>query len=85
MTTTGNMGLDALADAIAERVLARMNDSKPARLMTVEQAAVYVGRTPRAMRHLIATKSIPVVREGRSVHFERDALDRWVELRQTKG
>jgi hypothetical protein len=45
--TTGNAGLDALADAIAERVVARLQAGKdPERLMTVPEAAKYLGRTP---------------------------------------
>jgi excisionase family DNA binding protein len=83
--TTGNLGLDALADAIAERVIARMQANKPERLMTIPEAATYLGRTARAVRHLIATRALPVVREGRSVHLDRNELDRWIELRQWRG
>ena len=81
MSTTGNIGLDALADAIADRVIARMQAGQPERLLTVEEAAKYLGRSARAVRHLIATKALPVVREGRSVHLDRHELDRWIELR----
>lgn len=82
--TTGNVGLDALADAIAERVIARIQANKPERLMTISEAATYLGRTARAVRHLISTKALPVVREGRSVHLDRNELDRWIELRQSR-
>jgi excisionase family DNA binding protein len=84
--TTGNAGLDALADSIAERVIARMrNSNEPERLMTVPEAARYLGRTPRAVRHLISTGALPSVREGRSVHLDRQELDRWIKLRQAKS
>jgi excisionase family DNA binding protein len=84
--TTGNLGLDALADAIAERVVARLQSGKdPERLMTVPEAAKYLGRTPRAIRHLISTGALPSVREGRSVHLDRNELDRWIELRQGRA
>jgi exonuclease I len=33
--STGNSGLDALADAIAERVLARLHQSEQPRLLSV--------------------------------------------------
>jgi excisionase family DNA binding protein len=84
--TTGSLGLDALADAIAERVAARLQSGKDSeRLMTVPAAARYLGRTPRAVRHLIATGALPSVREGRSVHLDRHELDRWIELRQGRS
>jgi excisionase family DNA binding protein len=83
--STGNSGLDLLADAIAGRVMARMLADKPEPLLTVEEAAKYLGRTARAVRHLIATGSLPVVREGRSIRLDRRELDRSIELRQSRG
>jgi excisionase family DNA binding protein len=81
--TTGNLGLDALADAIADRVFARLHRSEGSRLLSVNEAAVYIGRTPKAMRHMIANSAIPAVREGSRVHLDRSDLDRWVEMRKT--
>ena len=85
MTTTGNLGLDALADAIAERVLARLNQSQEPRLLRVDEAAKYIGRTPKALRHLIANGAVPAVREGGRLHLDRGDLDRWIELRKVRG
>ena len=85
MTTTSNLGLDALADAIAERVLARLNQSQEPRLLTVDEAAKYVGRTPKALRHLIANGAVPAVRERGRLHLDRGDLDRWIELRKLRG
>lgn len=81
---TGNAGLDALADAIAERVAARLNQSEAPRLLNVNDAAGYIGRTPKALRHMIAEGAIPAVREGSRVHLDRADLDRWVEMRKTR-
>ena len=83
--TTGNLGLDALADAIAERVFARLNRGQESRLLSVNEAAAYIGRTPKAIRHMIASGALPAVREGGRVHLDRADLDRWVELRKTKS
>jgi excisionase family DNA binding protein len=86
MTTTGNMGLDALADAIAERVIARMNDGKAAkRLMTVKEAAAYMALSDRALWHLISSAQIAVVRNGRSVRLETSMVDAWIDLRNSRG
>jgi len=64
MNSTGNAGLDALADAIASRVVARLQQSQDSRLLSVREAAEYLGRTEKALRHMIANGIIPPVREG---------------------
>lgn len=85
MPTTGNPGLDALADAIAERILARIHQTQQPRLLTVNEASAYLGRTPKAVRHMIANGNIPVVREGSRVHLDRADLDRWVAMRKVQS
>lgn len=84
MSTTGNPGLDALADAIAERILARLHQTEQPRLLSVDEAAAYIGRTSKALRHMIASGAMPAVREGARVHLDRADLDRWVEMRKTQ-
>ena len=83
--STGNLGLDALADAIAERVLARLHSAEDPRLLSVNEAAAYIGRTPKALRHMIASGAIPAVREGSRVHLDRADLDRWVDMRKFRS
>ncbi|MGO9012085.1 MAG: helix-turn-helix domain-containing protein [Bryobacteraceae bacterium] len=83
VTSTGNAGLDLLADAIAARVAARLSQFQEPRLLSVREAACYLGRTPKAVRHLIASGAIPAVREGSRVHLDRADLDRWVAMRKT--
>ena len=83
--TTGNVGLDILADAIAARVAAYLCQSQVPRLMTVNEGAVYIGRTPKALRHMIASRAIPVVRDGARIHLDRSDLDHWIEMRKTKS
>jgi excisionase family DNA binding protein len=82
MNSTGNLGLDALADAIAVRVAARLNQSTAPRLMNVSEAAAYIGRSEKALRHMIASGSIPCVRDGSRVQLDRVDVDRWVEMRK---
>ena len=84
MPTTGNPGLDGLVDAIADRILARLHQTEQPRLLSVDEAATYLGRTPKALRHMIANGIIPAVREGSRVHLDRADLDRWVEMRKTQ-
>jgi excisionase family DNA binding protein len=48
-------------------------------LLEVPQAGDYIGRTVRAIEHMIASKELPVVRRGRRVHLHRRDLDAWIE------
>jgi excisionase family DNA binding protein len=77
--------LDALADAIAERVLARIRQDEEPRLLSVNEAAAYIGRTSKALRHLIAIGTIPAIREGSRIHLDRADLDRWIEMRKFRA
>jgi len=86
MTSTGNQGLDAFADAIAERVVQRLTaaqERNKTRLLDVAAAAEYIGRSPSALRHLIARGAIPCVRRDGRVQVDRQDLDNWLELGKT--
>lgn len=88
MTSTGNAALDVLADSIAERVyqrLAAVMGGNRGRLLDVPAAAEYIGRTPSALRHLIAKGAIPCVRRDGRVQLDRQDLDNWLELGKTRG
>jgi Helix-turn-helix domain len=79
--STGNFGLDALVDCIAARVAARLLAAQPAqRLMDVKLAAEYIGRSPAALRHMIAKALIPSVRRDGRVYCDRKDLDQWIEI-----
>lgn len=72
----------ALAVQIAARInpqIQRRNGPAPTRLLTVKEAAAYIGRTEQALQHLIHRREIVVVRKGRRVHLDRNDLDRWIE------
>ncbi len=51
----------------------------PQMLFTVPQAAIYLGRTTKALQHMIADGKLPLVRDGRKVQLHRADLDRWIE------
>jgi excisionase family DNA binding protein len=72
----------ALAVELAARINPQPERSKPPlikRLLTVREAAAYIGRTEQALQHLIHKRQILVVRRGRRVHLDRNDLDRWIE------
>ena len=73
-----------LASQLAAKILPQIHNgngkSKAApRLLTVKDAAAYIGRTEQAVQHLIHRRELVVVRRGRRVHLDRGDLDRWIE------
>jgi excisionase family DNA binding protein len=50
------------------------------RLYTIAEAAVYLGRSPWAVRSLIWTGKLPAVRDGKRVLVDIHDLDRWIEV-----
>jgi excisionase family DNA binding protein len=84
--------LDALIDALAERVAVKVAERtqqgsapvKP-RLLTVEQAAVYIGRTKEAVQHMISSSKLPSVRSDRRVFVDVLDLDAWIQDNKQRG
>jgi excisionase family DNA binding protein len=65
---------------IVKKQLAQLaNENPQPALLTVKQAAVYLGRSEQAVQHLIFQKELPVVRMGRRVHLDRRDLDAFIE------
>lgn len=49
------------------------------RLMTVPDAASYLGLSEAALRTLMYRRGIPFVKNGRSVRLDRKTLDQWID------
>jgi len=85
--------LDALIDALADRVAARVraeligdhSEAVRPRLLTVEQAGSYLGRSKEAVEHMIASAKIPTVRIDRRVFIDVRDLDRLIEDSKVTG
>ena len=79
--------IDAFAERVAEKVRVRIDQEGTAavkpRLLTVEQAATYLGRTLEAVQHLIAAAKVRVVRTDRRVFLDVRDLERWIEENKT--
>ena len=80
--------IDALLDALAEHIVERLNGrlASPGgngtirpRLLTVQEAAAYLGRTKGSIQHVVADGGLPVVRFDRRVFLDIQDLDRWIE------
>lgn len=56
-----------------------MNDVQPVRgrLLTTREACTFLGMPQSRLRRLVASKKIPVIRDGRLGFYERD-LEEWI-------
>jgi excisionase family DNA binding protein len=45
----------------------------------VSQAAGYLGLAPKTLYRLAEEKRIPHIRKGRTIFFDRLALDKWMQ------
>lgn len=76
---------DQFVEAIASRVAEKLAGEKPAalgRLMSIEDAATYLGKSKSAVRSDIAIGTIPascVRRINRRVMLDRRELDKWLD------
>ena len=72
--------LDELADALADRLVARLQGGDEDRWMETAEAAHYIGRSPAALHKLTAARAIPFSQDGprAKCYFRRSALDRWM-------
>lgn len=87
MTTDTNLNtiLNAVSDLIAAHSSKRLAESGreagkvQQRLFTVEDAAIYLGRTKKAVQHLIASGKLRTVKCDHRVFLDRKDLDEWIE------
>ncbi len=56
-----------------------------ARYMTLREAAAYLSLTEKALRRRVERRQIPFTRIGRSVRFDRRALDRLMQREAVDG
>lgn len=54
-------------------------------LIDIKEASRFLTIKESQIRHLVFTKSIPVVRVGRLVRFEKDELVKWVKSLREGG
>jgi excisionase family DNA binding protein len=55
------------------------------RLLTVKQAAQYLGRSEASVQHLIAKGTLRTFRADRRVQLDVQDLDRWIADHKHKG
>lgn len=82
-----DFNIDSLIQNFAKRLAAQVrvelagNALSPLqpRLLTVEQAAIYMGRSEEAMQHMVANGKVPTVRIDRRVFVDVHDLETLIE------
>jgi excisionase family DNA binding protein len=86
MSEPNEFNFDRLLETLAEKLAAKLSQEPSRlypRLMTIDQAAVYLGRTREAVQHLVASGKVPTVRADRRVFLDRNDLDKWIDDNKT--
>ncbi len=86
MSEINDLTFDRLLEALAEKLAGKLSQEPSRlfpRLLTIDQAAVYLGRTREAVQHLVSSGKVPTVRADRRVFLDRNDLDRWIDDNKT--
>ena len=87
MNTDANLDslLCAFCDMIAAKVSQRLAEpgrggsKMRKRLLTVEEAAIYLGRSKEALQHMVASGKLATVKADRRVFLDIKDLDLWID------
>lgn len=74
---------DTIADAVALRL--RDNGVLVPRLLTLEQAATYLGLTKDALKAKVHMGRVPTVELDKKLRFDKQDLDRMIEVSKRSG
>ncbi len=69
-------------EAIKKQVVRKeqgISNPLPPRLLSMKNAAVYMGRTVWGMRELYWTKKIPINQHGKKIYFDIEELNGYIE------
>jgi excisionase family DNA binding protein len=75
------MAIEINSETIAEAVIARLTDCAVLmpRLLTLDQAATYLGLTKEALKAKVHLRKVPTVELDKKLRFDRHDLDRVIE------
>jgi excisionase family DNA binding protein len=88
MSEFNEISFDRLLELLAEKLASRLTQDGAGlcpRLLTIDQAAVFLGRTREAVQHLVASGKLPTVRSDRRVFIDRQDLDSWIEQHKERS
>lgn len=70
-----------IAEAVVERLKAHTIKN---RIVSLEDAAEYLGLTPAALRHKASLGEIPTIRFDKRFRFDRLELDNWIDSHRSQ-
>jgi excisionase family DNA binding protein len=76
--------VELIADRVATKVVA-MQEREKKRLYSTEEAARYLSLSSAQVYRLTVSGKLKSLREGRRRLIDRDELDRWIEIRASRG
>ena len=83
MSEMNELTFDRLLEVLAEKLAGKLSQGPSRlypRLMTIDQAAVYLaGRTREPCSTWSSSGKVPTVRADRRVFLDRNDLDRWID------
>jgi excisionase family DNA binding protein len=81
------MAIEINTDTIADAVVARLTDSGVLipRLLTLDQAATYLGLTKEALKAKVHIGKVPTVEIDKKLRFDRHDLDRIIDDNKRVG
>ncbi len=82
--------VEQVASRVADKVGVKIRndghaDSAPRRLLSMKQAASYIGRSQESVQHMISERRFPVVRSDRRVFVDVKDLDEWIEANKHRA
>ncbi len=81
--------IGAIARRVAEQVRAELAQDSTAplkpRLLTLDQAAVYMGRSEEAMQHMVANGKVQTVRIDRRVFVDVRDLEKLIQANKASA
>ena len=86
MSDMNGLSFDRLLEMLADKLATKLSQEPSRlypRLLTIDQAAVYLGRTREALQHLASSGKVPTVRADRRVFLDRLDLDKWIDENKT--
>ena len=70
---------DALAEAIADRVIARMEAKETKKVMNLKDAGAYMNRPVSSVRTLVLNKDLPSIRTNKRIYVLQSDIDEFLE------
>lgn len=77
--------LRAYIDNALRDLTETLSGATPPKFMTVDECAVYLGRTPGAIRSMVERQQIPYAKVGGRLTFDPAKLTRWVQRKSRRA